>query len=343
MAIQMRRGNAVDFDPSKMVPGEWAISQDNQKIYVCFNTGSVVEVASIIDGHGYIRYSEYADGTDFVAIPTSDTKYIGFYMGGATSAPTDKLDYVWSKYVGDKGDTGDDGNKWYRGTNISGKSVTPTVYSNSEVANANANDFYINVTEGAIYHCVTGGVPASATWAYDFTMSGGGGGGTSNYNDLINQPSIGGTTLIGALGLSDIGAAADADLATVAKTGAYSDLIGTPPAQTVNDGTLTIQKNGVTDTTFTANQSTNSTVNIVTDTWTTEKTLSEGDTYAVFDNLNTSYDYMPFIQCADGEIPPKKNSIVFSGTSCTVTFTAVTSAQTGSGGNSCKIKLRILK
>lgn len=51
-------------------------------------------------------------------------------------------------------------------------------------------------------------------------------------------------------------------LATVATTGAYSDLIGTPTIPTVNDATLTIQKNGTTVQTFTANASSNVTANI---------------------------------------------------------------------------------
>ena len=51
-------------------------------------------------------------------------------------------------------------------------------------------------------------------------------------------------------------------LATVATTGAYSDLTGTPTIPTVNNATLTIQKNGTTVQTFTANASSNKTANI---------------------------------------------------------------------------------
>lgn len=51
-------------------------------------------------------------------------------------------------------------------------------------------------------------------------------------------------------------------LATVATTGAYSDLIGTPTIPTVNNATLTIQQNGTSVATFTANSSTNATANI---------------------------------------------------------------------------------
>lgn len=48
----------------------------------------------------------------------------------------------------------------------------------------------------------------------------------------------------------------------VAKTGAYSDLTGTPTIPTVNNATLTIQKNGTNVQTFTANASNNVTANI---------------------------------------------------------------------------------
>lgn len=52
------------------------------------------------------------------------------------------------------------------------------------------------------------------------------------------------------------------DFAPVAFTGSYNDLIGTPTIPIVNNGILTIQKNGTTVNTFTANQSSNVTVNI---------------------------------------------------------------------------------
>lgn len=45
MAIQNRRGQAVDFVPSKMLPGEFAVSLDNRKLYMCFASGTVKEVA----------------------------------------------------------------------------------------------------------------------------------------------------------------------------------------------------------------------------------------------------------------------------------------------------------
>ena len=89
---------------------------------------------------------------------------------------------------GDKGDKGDPGNNWYRGHEISGKSAAPTVFSDSGIALAYAGDNYLNNQEGAIYHCVTGGDPDTATWSYDMTLSGGGGGGASDWLDIDGRP-----------------------------------------------------------------------------------------------------------------------------------------------------------
>lgn len=58
------------------------------------------------------------------------------------------------------------------------------------------------------------------------------------------------------------------DLKTVAFTGAYSDLTGTPTIPTVNNGTLTVTQNGTSVGTFTANQSGNTTIATTdTNTW----------------------------------------------------------------------------
>ena len=129
---------------------------------------------------------------------------------------------------------GQNGNRWYRGTDISGKSPTATTFPSSGITLAYPNDFYLNPTEGAIYHCVAGGAANVATWAYDFTMTGGGGGGgTSDYNDLTNRPSINSVTLVAGLDASDLGLAETADLARVATSGLYSDLSGIPTLATV--------------------------------------------------------------------------------------------------------------
>ena len=64
--------------------------------------------------------------------------------------------------------------------------------------------------------------------------------------------------------------------AAVATSGAYSDLTGTPTIPTVNDATLTIQQNGTTVDTFTANSSSDKTVNISVPTKTSDLTNDSG-------------------------------------------------------------------
>ena len=39
MAIQMRRGNLVNYDEDKMLPGEFAVATDEKELYIAFDTG----------------------------------------------------------------------------------------------------------------------------------------------------------------------------------------------------------------------------------------------------------------------------------------------------------------
>lgn len=64
--------------------------------------------------------------------------------------------------------------------------------------------------------------------------------------------------------------ALSANLSTVATSGSYNDLSNKPTIPTVNNATLTIQRNGTTVKTFTANASTNVTANISVPTTATE-------------------------------------------------------------------------
>lgn len=46
MAIQVRRGNEADFDASKMLPGEWAVSLDTRYVRMCFAPGLVLRMST---------------------------------------------------------------------------------------------------------------------------------------------------------------------------------------------------------------------------------------------------------------------------------------------------------
>lgn len=255
---------------------------------------------------------------------------------------------------GSPGVPGEDGNKWYRGTGISGKAVNPTVYSGSGITEANPNDFYLNPSEGAVYHCVTGGDASTATWSYDFTMTGGGGGGSVvGWNQIQTST---GTTKIAEITIdgntTDVYAPQGGGASWGSITGTLStqtdlqNALNAKAASTdIHNGSLSIQQNGVSaygsGQSFDANSSSNATANIITDEWTSEQTIATTDTSKTFTGLNANYAYKPFIQVADGENALPYKTMVFSGTSCTITFDSPSAAQ--AAGNACKIKLRIIK
>lgn len=58
MAIQMRRGNLVDFDPTKQLSGEFGVSIDNsagnQKVFMAFGNGNVKELMTVEDAEAQI-------------------------------------------------------------------------------------------------------------------------------------------------------------------------------------------------------------------------------------------------------------------------------------------------
>lgn len=56
MAIQMRRGAYVNFNPAKLMPGEWAVvvsgdsgAKDGKSAYICFAAGDVKRIATYED------------------------------------------------------------------------------------------------------------------------------------------------------------------------------------------------------------------------------------------------------------------------------------------------------
>lgn len=109
MAIQMRRGNAVDFNPSAMLPGEWAVCQNNEKLYMCFSPGRVIEVGSAGTIIPYVQEAEaWANGEkDGEPVPVDDEQYNNnskYYSGQARNysnmAKTymESASYIFIKY-----------------------------------------------------------------------------------------------------------------------------------------------------------------------------------------------------------------------------------------------------
>lgn len=98
------------------------------------------------------------------------------------------------------------------------------------------------------------------------------------------------------------------NLHKVAKTGSYNDLNNKPTIPTVNNGQLTIQKNGTTVSTFTANQSGNATANITVPTKladlsdrTFSNITSRGEEYLEWGGASHSGSVSPIGMCLSAE------------------------------------------
>lgn len=184
---------------------------------------------------------------------------------------------------------------------------------------------------------------------------------TNSYNDLDDQPTIptitdtyDGTSSDGMSGKAVKQAIDALDVSDSAVSGQYVSAVSEtdgkisvtretlPSIPTVNDATLTIQKNGTNVQTFTANQSTNATANIITDKWHgTTATVSSGSvTFSgVDDSDNNGYDlYIQVTSSSTNKNPTREiSSISGEGTSSmSITFTT-------DADNGATAKLRIIK
>lgn len=261
---------------------------------------------------------------------------------------------------GDPGPAGANGNKWYIGTGISGKAVNPTVYSGSGVANANANDCYLNNSEGAVYHCVLGGDPTVATWVYDFTMTGGGGGGsytagngiTISVADVISidpgtiangvtKPVTGGDVYTALQSkadassvpsdlddLSDVVISSPADN-QVLKYSNGSWVNGAAPASSASWGSITGTLSDQTDLQNALNAKADDSD---LDGWTATAQV-QSDNTVTFSGLNDAYGYE--LYCQDKLLGVSAMSKTGSGTAVTLVYTVTG----GASGDVCKLRI----
>lgn len=77
MAIQHRRGDYTDFDPTKMKPGEYAVAlqndplaTDGEGVYMAFGAGRVKRMATLDELHSYDQ-SARASADDALAAKNS--------------------------------------------------------------------------------------------------------------------------------------------------------------------------------------------------------------------------------------------------------------------------------
>ena len=126
------------------------------------------------------------------------------------------------------GTDGTNGSTWYKGTAITGTGSGIVGFPGV------INDFYLNSNTGSVYVCTKTGaamVPDAAEWEYVMTLSGGGGGGPILVIDNLTSASS--TDALSAnqgrvLNNKIAGKADAASLAAVATSGSYNDLDNKP-------------------------------------------------------------------------------------------------------------------
>lgn len=238
MAIQMRRGNYTDFDPNQMVPGEFAVSNSdgNKRLFLCFaRPGDVIEiptVESVVDVHEVeeirdealeakdqaVEAAEIAKYNTFTSISATINNSVGtpsVSVVKLSEAPNNSFRFDFRNLRGVQGIQGKQGVSVVD-SYIDDNNHLIIVYSDSTQAHPHTDDagnIGLNVVPltKAQYDALSDAEkmdPEIFYWIKD--MNGGTygmviGGGTSNYNELKNKPSINGVTLQGALTSSNLG------------------------------------------------------------------------------------------------------------------------------------------
>lgn len=331
------------------------INTSTMELWKCIGTDSW-------QSQGVLKGADGADGNGIVSIAKTatvglvDTYTITYDDGGTETYEVTN---------------GQNGSKWYKGTAISGTGTSITGFPGV------INDFYLNSQDGYVYQCTkTGGAmaPDAAEWDYVMTLTGGGGTSITVVDNLTSTSTTDalsanqGRALKGMVDskasdnqtFSEAGIRANivsgesfstifgkimkwfTDLKAVAFSGSYTDLSNQPTIPSAaNNGQLTIQQNGSNVETFTADQATNATANIVTDEWAATATVSSGSiTFTGVDNTNNNgYEVFITVTSSSTNKSPyaQLNTISGEGTS-SMSLTYTTDADNGA---TCK--LRVIK
>lgn len=141
------------------VPSTDPTYQNNSKYYAQLAQGYMQSATYI-----FIRYSAYADGTDFTIVPTSTTKYMGVYQGSSSTAPSQKEGYYWSQIKGEQGEQGVQGETGVGISSIS-KTSTSGLVDTYTITLTNGSTSTFEVTNGfsPIAHVTKSGSVATFT------------------------------------------------------------------------------------------------------------------------------------------------------------------------------------
>lgn len=308
--VVLNTGTAVTGPTSSSTgfyDGSFYINTNTMELWKCIGTDTW-------QSQGVLKGADGADGNGIVSIAkTATVGLVDTYTITFDDGTTTTYDIT----------NGQNGSKWYKGTAISGTGTSITGFP------GNMNDFYLNSTDGYVYICTkTGGSlpPDAAEWDYVMTLTGGGSGPSITVIDNLTSTSTTdalsanqGRALKGMVDAISVdqtysGTSTHAQSGTAVKqaidaldksdsavSGQYVSSVSEsdgiinvtraalPSIPTVNNGQLTIQQNGTTKATFTANQSSGATANILTGAFI--KTASVANNAVTFTGINDSGTY----------------------------------------------------
>lgn len=358
--VVLNTGTAVTGPTSSSTgfyDGSFYINTNTMELWKCIGTDSW-------QSQGVLKGADGADGNGIVSIvKTGTVGLVDTYTITFDDGSTETYDVT----------NGQSGSKWYKGTAISGTGTSITGFPGV------LNDFYLNSVDGYVYTCTkTGGAmpPDAAEWDYVMTLTGGGGASITVVDNLTSTSTTDalsanqGRVLKGLVDnkASDTQIFTEAstranlvsgetlstlfgklmkwytDLKAVAFSGSFTDLTNQPtiPAA-ANNGQLTIQQNGTNVQTFTADQSSNATANLVTDEWFgTSATVSSGTvTFSgVDDSAGTNgYEiYVNVTSLSTNKNPSAQISTISGEGTSSMSITFTTDAD-----EAATVKLRIIK
>lgn len=357
--VLLNTGTAVTGPTSSSTgfyDGSFYINTSTMELWKCIGTDTW-------QSQGVLKGSDGADGNGIVSIAKTatvglvDTYTITFDDGSTTTYDITN---------------GQNGSKWYKGTAISGTGTSITGFPGT------MNDFYLNSSDGYVYICTkTGGSlpPDAAEWDYVMTLTGGGGTSVTVIDNLTSTSSTdalsanqgrvlkglidaipsmtvdqtynasstnaqSGTAVAGAISTkadaSDVSA-----IQAVIPAGASSGnkLATVSQIPIVNSGILTIQKNGSTVQTFSADQVSNVTANIITDDWVKVASVSSGSvTFSGIDDTG-NYGYEVFFEITSSSTnknPSAQLSTISGEGTANMSLTYTTDADNGT--NNAKLR-----
>lgn len=142
--------------------------------------------------HVYNGHKGTSAGVGTPTVDVTQASMVGTPDVNVTATGSDESKVFNFKFMNLKGETGQRGSRWFKGTEITGSSPVVSTFNQGQ---AYVGDMYINTDSsqdtsaghygGHVYACITSGVDMAAVWTHSYVLTGGGGsGGATTLGEL---------------------------------------------------------------------------------------------------------------------------------------------------------------